>query len=124
MFESAFTRDGKFRADAHVICWDGHLWLRNLIIAYREITKGGTGGGTVLAKDGHGDTTYLGQLGAFAAAIAGGEPVPTSAADAVRMMRLIADAYRAAGLLRRLSRGTQLTRSFLPNERQREPRVR
>jgi predicted dehydrogenase len=58
--------------------------------------------GTVVAdENGYGDTTYLGQLRAFAAAIAGGEPVPTSAAHAVITMRLIDDAYRAAGLLPR-----------------------
>jgi predicted dehydrogenase len=102
-FESAFTRDGEFRADVHVVCTDGHLWLRNFIIAHQgrlEVTRNGT---VVADENGHGDTTYLGQLRAFAAAIADGEPVPTSAAHAVTTMRLIDDAYRAAGLLPRLS---------------------
>jgi predicted dehydrogenase len=100
-FESSFTRDGELRADVHVICADGHLWLRNFILAHRgrlEVTRNGT---VVADENGHGDTTYLGQLRAFAAAIAGGEPVPTSAAHAVTTMRLIDDAYRAAGLLPR-----------------------
>ena len=55
--------------------------------------------GSVLADErGGGDSTYVGQLRAFAAAIAGGAPVPTSAASAVVTMRLIDDTYRAAGL--------------------------
>ncbi len=46
------------------------------------------------------DSTYAGQLRAFAAAIkAGGGSVPTSAAHAVITMRVIDDAYRAADLL-------------------------
>ena len=55
----------------------------------------------VADENGHADTSYLFQLRAFAAAIAGGEPVPTSATHAVTTMRLIDDAYRAAGLLPR-----------------------
>ena len=43
----------------------------------------------------------LGMVGAFAAAGAGGGDVPTSAEHAVTTMRLIDDAYRAAGLLLR-----------------------
>ena len=100
-FESSFTRDGEFRADVHVVCENGHLWLRCFILPHRgrlEVTRNGT---VVADENGHGDTSYLGQLRAFAAAIAGGEPVPTSAAHAVTTMRLIDDAYRAAGLLPR-----------------------
>ncbi len=100
-FESSFTRDGELRADVHVVCADGHLWLRNFIVPHQgrlEVTRNGT---VVADENGHGDTSYLGQLRAFAAAIAGGEPVPTSAAHAVGTMRLIDDAYRAAGLLPR-----------------------
>ena len=58
-----------------------------------------TRNGTVVADEqGGGDSTYVYQLRAFAAAIAAGDPVPTSAAHAVVTMRLIDDAYRAAGL--------------------------
>jgi hypothetical protein len=58
--------------------------------------------GSVLADErGSGDTTYTEQLRAFAAAVAGRGDVPTSAAHAVGPMRLIDDAYRAAGLLPR-----------------------
>jgi predicted dehydrogenase len=49
-------------------------------------------------RGGGGDSTYVWQLRAFAAAVAGGPPVPTSARHAVTTMRLIDDAYRAAGL--------------------------
>jgi predicted dehydrogenase len=52
----------------------------------------------VADETGGGDTTYVYQLRAFAAAIGGGDPVPTSAASAAVTMRLIDDAYRAAGL--------------------------
>jgi predicted dehydrogenase len=45
------------------------------------------------------------QLRAFAAAITSGEPVPTSAASALVTMRLIDDAYRAAGLAPRPAGG-------------------
>ncbi len=63
---------------------------------------GGDQGRAVVADEqGDGDSTYVYQLRAFAVAIAGGEPVPTSAAHAVTTMRLIDDAYRAAGLLPR-----------------------
>jgi predicted dehydrogenase len=99
--ESSFTRDGEYLADVHVVFDEGHLWLRNFIAAHRGrlvVTRNGT---VVADENGHGDTTYLCQLRAFAAAIAGGEPVPTSAAHAVTTMRLIDDAYRAAGLLPR-----------------------
>ena len=60
------------------------------------------GDGSVLADErGSEPSTYTEQLRAFAAAVAGGGDVPTSAAHAVTTMRLIDDAYRAAGLLPR-----------------------
>jgi predicted dehydrogenase len=45
-----------------------------------------------------GPATYTCQLLAFRDAVTAGGPVLTDAADAVRTMRLIDDAYRAAGL--------------------------
>ena len=42
-------------------------------------------------------TTYTYQLEAFAAAVRGGRPFPTTTADAVANMALIDDCYRAAG---------------------------
>ena len=100
-FESAFTLDGKFQADVHVSCQHGHVWMEDFIRAQRGHLVA-VGNGSVLADErGSGDSTYTGQLRAFAAAIADGTPVPTSAAHAVTTMRLIDDAYRAAGLLPR-----------------------
>ena len=45
-----------------------------------------------------GETTYLHQRRAFAAAVQRGEPFPTTPDQAVVTMRLIDDIYRAAGL--------------------------
>jgi predicted dehydrogenase len=59
----------------------------------------------VADEEGAGESTYVYQLRAFAAAIASGEPVPTSAASALVTMRLIDDAYRAAGLAPRPAGG-------------------
>jgi predicted dehydrogenase len=97
-FESAFTRDGEFRADVHVNCRDGHVWLQDFIRAHRGHLVAVRDGKVIADEHGGGETTYTRQLRAFAAAITGGEPVPTSAAEAVTTMRLIDDAYRAAGL--------------------------
>jgi len=106
-FDSAFTRDGEFRADVHVIGDTGHLWLRNFINAHdgRLIV---TRNGAVLsderaaelrgAEDDAGDTTFTWQLRAFAAAVVDGTPFPTTAASAVTTMALIDDAYRKAGM--------------------------
>jgi predicted dehydrogenase len=100
-FESAFTRDGEFRADVHVSCEDGHVWLQDFIRAHRGHLVAVRDGSVIADEHGSGETTYTRQLRAFAAAITGGDPVPTSAAHAVTTMRLIDDAYRAAGLLPR-----------------------
>jgi predicted dehydrogenase len=98
-FESAFTRDGEFRADAHVICRDGTVWLTNFIFVHQgRLVATRDDGSVLLDEPGGGETTYVWQLRAFAAAVAGASPVPTSAAHAVGTMRLIDDAYRAAGL--------------------------
>jgi predicted dehydrogenase len=97
-FESAFTRDGKFRADAHVVCRDGHVWLSNFIAVHEGQLVATRDGSVVADEHGVGPTTYVYQLRAFAAAVRKGEPVPTSAEHAVITMQLIDDAYRAAGL--------------------------
>jgi predicted dehydrogenase len=105
-FESSFTMDGEFRADVHAICRDGQVRLENFIFAHQGRLVATRDGAVVADEQGGGDSTYVHQLRAFAAAIAGGagdDPVPTSAAHAVVTMRLIDDAYRAAGLLPRPS---------------------
>src|SRR6516225_265766 len=100
-FESAFTLDGEFRADVHVSCQHGHMWVQDFIRAHRGHLVAIRNGSVLADERGSGDSTYTEQLRVFAAAIASGIPVPTSAAHAVTTMRLIDDAYRAAGLLPR-----------------------
>jgi len=113
-FESTFTRDGEFRADLHVICRDGLVHLDNFIFPVRgRLTairdQRGQRDGTVVADEpGEGESTYVYQLRAFAAAISSGDPVPTSAEHAAVTMRLIDDAYRAAGLAPRPTAGLAL----------------
>ena len=110
-FESAFTRDGEFRADLHVICRDGLVHLDNFIFPQRGrlVAVNDRRGGAVVADEpGDGESTYVYQLRAFAAAIASADPVPTSAEHAAVTMRLIDDAYRAAGLAPRPTAGLAL----------------
>jgi len=97
-FESAFTRDGEFRADVHVSCEDGTVWVQDFIRAHWGRLVAARHGSVIADERGGGDTTYTEQLRAFAAAIASGAAVPTSAGHAVTTMALIDDAYRAAGL--------------------------
>jgi len=97
-FESSFTRDGEFRADLHVIGEHGLVWLDNFIFPHRGRLIATKDGAVVADEPGDGEPTYVYQLRAFAAAIAGDGQVPTSAAHAAVTMRLIDDAYRAAGL--------------------------
>ena len=98
-FESTFTRDGEFRADLHVICRDGLVHLDNFIFPQRgRLVASSDGAVPVADEPGDGESTYVYQLRAFAAAIASADPVPTSAEHAAVTMRLIDDAYRAAGL--------------------------
>ena len=104
-FESTFTRDGEFRADLHVICRDGLVHLDNFIFPVQGRLTATRDGAIVADEAGDGETTYVYQLRAFAAAVASGDPVPTSAASAAVTMRLIDDAYRAAGLAPRPADG-------------------
>jgi len=104
-FESTFTRDGKFRADLHVTCPDGLVHLDNFIFPHRGRLVATKDGAVVADEAGDGETTYVHQLRAFAAAITSGDPVPTSAEHAAVTMRLIDDAYRAAGLAPRPTAG-------------------
>jgi hypothetical protein len=100
-FDSVFTRIGEFRADVHVSCRDGQVWMENFILAHHGhlwATKGGT---VIADEQASGETTYVWQLRAFAAAVAAGsgsDGVDTSATHAVRTMGVIDDAYRTAGL--------------------------
>jgi predicted dehydrogenase len=105
-FESAFTRDGEFRADVHVSCEHGTVWVQDFIRAHWGHLVAVRHGSVVADERGGGDTTYTEQLRAFAGAVVTGATVPTSAPlstaeHAVTTMRLIDDAYAAAGLLPR-----------------------
>ena len=86
-FESSFTMDGEFRADVHAICAGGQVRLENFIFPHQGRLVATRNGSVVADEQGGGDSTYVGQLRAFAAAIAEGDPVPTSAAHAVVTMR-------------------------------------
>jgi predicted dehydrogenase len=104
-FESAFTRSGEFRADVHVSCRDGQVWMQDFIRAHQGRLMATRKGALVADEHGSGDTTFTWQLRAFAAAIAAANEgssaegvLETSAANAVATMRVIDDAYRAAGL--------------------------
>jgi predicted dehydrogenase len=98
-FESAFTRDGEFRADVHISCRDGQVRMQNFILAHLGRLIATRKGSVIADEHATGDTTsYTYQLRAFAAAIRAAGPVPTSATQAVATMRVIDDAYRAAGL--------------------------
>jgi len=107
-FESSFTREGEFLADVHVIGDGGRLWLRNFINAHegrlRMIAPNGAVASDEAASDlrrsdaDRADTTFAWQLRAFAAAITEGAPFATTADSAAVTMRVIDDAYRAAGL--------------------------
>jgi predicted dehydrogenase len=101
-FDSAFTFDGEFRADVHVVGEHGHLWLRNFIGAHDgqlTVTRDGSAASSVTgAAAGGGETTYTYQLRAFAAAIHSGAPYPTTPENGLATMRLIDASYQAAGL--------------------------
>jgi predicted dehydrogenase len=101
-FESAFTLDGEFRADLHVSCEHGKVWLQDFIRAHRGHLVAVRDGSVIADERGTEPTTFAYQLRAFARAVAGGSgQVPTSAAHAVGTMAVIDDAYRAAELLPR-----------------------
>ena len=100
--EASLTQGGKFRADVHVVGTHGQMRVQNFIhpsIRYRVTTQTAEGTGSVSSEPGGSpETTYLGQLRAFAAAVQRGEPFPTTPEHAVVTMELIDDIYRAAGL--------------------------
>ena len=104
-FESSFTMDGEFRADLHVIGQGGQVRLDDFIFPHRARLVATRDGAVVADEPGGGESTYVHQLRAFAAAIAGDGQVPTSAGHAVGTMRVIDDAYRAAGLAPRPAGG-------------------
>ena len=109
-FESAFTREGEFLADVHVIGEEGTLWLRNFINAQEGrlsvLPNGARAVEEIPGSSGPGDTTFGWQLRAFCAAVRDGTPFETTPENAVATMRVIDDAYRAASLPVRPARGS------------------
>jgi predicted dehydrogenase len=120
--ELSFTVGGRFRADVHVIGSHGQVRMQNFMhpyVQHRMVTGRGEGVAgrgekfSVVSEQappagpgpapGAGQptppgSTYHHQLLAFVAAVADGEPFPTTAEHATVTMRLIDDIYRAAGL--------------------------
>jgi predicted dehydrogenase len=98
----SFTLGGKFRADVHVVGEHGQMRVQNFIhpyLRYRVTTQTAEGTASVRSEPGESpETTYLGQLRTFAAAVQRGKPFPTTPEHAVVTMELIDDVYRAAGL--------------------------
>ena len=110
-FESAFTPGRDFAADVHVMGDGGPVLAAELRALAHEgrlvLTRNGTVASAesaadlrALANDGA-ITTFAWQLRAFSAAVTDGAPFETTASNAVGTMRLIDDAYQAAGLPRR-----------------------
>jgi hypothetical protein len=97
----------------HVIGSEGHLWLQNFVLAHEgrlTVIRNGAVVSDERAADlrrtgDESDATFVWQLRAFSAAVRDGVPFPTTAANAVTTMRLIDDAYLAAGLPVRVSAG-------------------
>jgi predicted dehydrogenase len=98
----ALTQGGKLRADVHVVGTHGQMRVQNFIhpyVRFRVTTKTPERAESVSSDPGESpETTYLGQLRAFAAAVLRGEPFPTTPEHAIVTMELIDDIYRAAGL--------------------------
>jgi predicted dehydrogenase len=93
---------GRIRADVHVIGTDGQMTVQNFILphlGYRMTTSTAHHTESVTSEPGQpAETTYLGQLRAFAGAVLRRERFPTTAEHATVTMELIDDIYRAAGL--------------------------
>jgi predicted dehydrogenase len=92
----------RLRADAHVIGSGGQMTVQSFIhphLGYRMTTSTAHHTESVSTDPGESaETTYLGQLRAFAGAVLRGERFPTTAEHATVTMELIDDIYRAAGL--------------------------
>jgi predicted dehydrogenase len=98
----SLTQGGKLRADVHVVGTHGQMRVQNFIhpyVRFRVTTKTAHHAESISSDPGESpETTYLGQLRAFAAAVLRGEPFPTTPEHAIVTMELIDDIYRAAGL--------------------------
>jgi predicted dehydrogenase len=93
--------DRVFRAEAQVTGSGGEMMVENFIHPHNwfRLTVSTPGAAKTLTGDSEpAQSTYAGQLRAFAGAVLRGEPFPTTASHAVVTMGLIDDIYRAAGL--------------------------
>jgi predicted dehydrogenase len=98
----ALTQGGKIRADVHVVAVQGQMRAQNFVhphVWYRVTTRTPKLSGTISSPPGESpETTYAGQLQAFAGAVLRGERFPTTPEHAIGTMELIDDIYRAADL--------------------------
>ncbi len=98
----SLTQGGKLRADVHVVGAHGQMRVQNFVHPYlwfRVTTKTAQRTESISSDPGESaETTYLGQLRAFAGAVLRDEPFPTTPEHAIVTMNLIDDIYRAAGL--------------------------
>jgi predicted dehydrogenase len=98
----SLTQGGKLRADVHVVGSRGQMRVQNFVhpyVRFRLTTKAGLHTESIGSDPAEAaQTTYVGQLRAFAAAVLRAEPFPTTPEHAIGTMELIDDIYRAAGL--------------------------
>ncbi|SRR6266568_1862157 len=95
---SLLPPDRPFTADVQVTGERGHMRVENFMAPQDGHRLEVTAGGESRREHIPGEPTYTYQLRAFTAAVLRGEPFPTTAQDAVVIMRLIDDVYRAADL--------------------------
>jgi predicted dehydrogenase len=89
------------RVSARAVGERGEMWVLNYLAPQSFSLVRTRIGGTTRWERVRGEATYTYQMRAFAAAVLRGEPVITTAEDAVANMRVIDNVYRAAGLPRR-----------------------
>ncbi len=100
--DAALTQGGKLRADVHVVGAQGQMRVQNFVhphVWYRVTTRTPKLTETISSPPGESsDTTYAGQLRAFAGAVLRGDRFPTTPEHAIGTMELIDGIYRAADL--------------------------
>jgi predicted dehydrogenase len=98
----ALTQGGKARSDVHVVGAQGQMRAQNFTRPhgwYRVTTRTPKMSETISSPPGESpETTFAGQLRAFAGAVLRGERFPTTPEHAIGTMRLIDEIYRAADL--------------------------
>jgi predicted dehydrogenase len=87
-----------FALGAHVEGTRGRMRIFNYVAPHYYNALKVTIDGRTTRERVRGDSSYVAQLRRFVAGVRDGEPVITTARDAVTTMRLVDDIYRAAGL--------------------------